>query len=103
MAGWYTTVVKEDMGGKSEDALAKETDSWIDVRDLALAHVRAIQRDEAQGRVIVGAGKPPFMHFSYIHIDLVQDPSSGTTFVRPSQDTIVLSFSMMPYFYSNIS
>lgn len=76
MAGWYTTVVKEDMGGKSEDALAKETDSWIDVRDLALAHVLALEKEAAGGeRIIISAGtdiqcwRPRRERCTDIHID----------------------------------
>ncbi len=51
---WYKTIFES---AKGTAALSIMGNAWMDVRDLALAHVRAIQRDEAQGRVIVSAGK----------------------------------------------
>jgi hypothetical protein len=45
-AEWYNTVV---LGTKSDDVLATSGSSWVDVRDVALAHVRAIQKEEAGG------------------------------------------------------
>lgn len=45
----------------SEDAKAKEflsqSDSWADVRDVALAHVLAVEKPEAGGeRIITSVG-----------------------------------------------
>ncbi|PSR87370.1 hypothetical protein PHLCEN_2v5187 [Hermanssonia centrifuga] len=38
------------------EALGTLCSAWVDVRDLAKAHVRAIQRPEATGRIILSAG-----------------------------------------------
>jgi nucleoside-diphosphate-sugar epimerase len=52
-AEWYNAVVSGTVSG---EALTKGS-SWIDVRDLGLAHVKAIQKEEAGGeRIIVSAG-----------------------------------------------
>ncbi|KAJ3485302.1 hypothetical protein NLI96_g5061 [Meripilus lineatus] len=50
---WYETIFES---AKGTLALSKVGNAWLDVRDLALAHVRAIQRQEAQGRIIVSSG-----------------------------------------------
>ncbi|KAI0795626.1 D-lactaldehyde dehydrogenase [Abortiporus biennis] len=47
---WYETIFESS---KSKEALKDVGNAWVDVRDLARAHVRAIQREEAIGRVIV--------------------------------------------------
>ena len=44
--------------GKTEEEL-KPGSSWVDVRDLAEAHVRALRVQEAGGeRIIISAGTP---------------------------------------------
>jgi len=51
---WFDTVVK---GGKDDKYLATMGGCWVDVRDLANAHVLAITTPEAaQNRVIIAAG-----------------------------------------------
>jgi nucleoside-diphosphate-sugar epimerase len=51
-AFWYEYVVKQKRAETSGP-----TNSWIDIRDLAEAHVRALERPEAAGeRFIVSAG-----------------------------------------------
>jgi len=51
-AFWYEHVVKQKRAERSG-----RTESWIDIRDLAEAHVRALVRPEAAGeRFIVSAG-----------------------------------------------
>jgi nucleoside-diphosphate-sugar epimerase len=53
---WYNTVVL----GKSLDKTANEGSAWIDVRDLAQYHVRALQNEPAGGeRIIVSACASP--------------------------------------------
>lgn len=59
MLEWYNTVVRDDMGGKSADVLATGGTCWVDVRDVALAHVLMLEKEEAGGeRFIVSAGEP---------------------------------------------
>ncbi|EPQ50349.1 NAD P-binding protein [Gloeophyllum trabeum ATCC 11539] len=54
MAEFYNTLLK---GAKDEKTLATLGNCWIDVRDLALAHVLAIETQEAGGnRFIVSQG-----------------------------------------------
>ncbi|KAK0460564.1 D-lactaldehyde dehydrogenase [Desarmillaria tabescens] len=55
---WYDSVVQENMGGLSPDAiLTLPGHGWVDVRDLAEAHVRALEVEAAGGqRIIVSAG-----------------------------------------------
>lgn len=45
------------LGNMSDEISPSGINVWVDVRDLALAHVRAAERDEAQGkRFFVTAG-----------------------------------------------
>lgn len=55
---WYNTVVSQDMDGKSLESLAKVGNGgWADVRDVAEAHVLALEKEAAGGeRIIVSAG-----------------------------------------------
>ncbi|OCH88518.1 NAD-P-binding protein [Obba rivulosa] len=54
MLEWFHTVIK---GGKDKAALSSLGSCWIDVRDLAEAHVRVLKVPEAGGeRIIVSAG-----------------------------------------------
>ncbi|KAL0062381.1 hypothetical protein AAF712_010727 [Marasmius tenuissimus] len=60
---WYKTLMtyEPDAAGKSEQALTARVSSWVDVRDVAEAHVRALLKQEAGGnRIIVSAG-----HFNW--------------------------------------
>lgn len=62
---FYAAVVEPTSSGKSNEQLATEGDSWIDVRDLAAAHVRALERAVAGGeRIIVAAGSYKWQDFS---------------------------------------
>lgn len=59
-ADLYTTLLK----GKDEQALATQGGSWIDVRDLARAHVLALEKEAASWeRIIVSAGPFKFQDF----------------------------------------
>jgi nucleoside-diphosphate-sugar epimerase len=52
---WYDAVVKEDFGGHSP--LTTPGRGWVDVRDVAYAHVRALEVPAAGGeRIIICAG-----------------------------------------------
>ncbi|KZT25515.1 hypothetical protein NEOLEDRAFT_1178303 [Neolentinus lepideus HHB14362 ss-1] len=54
MAKFYNTLLK---GVEEESQLASIRDCWIDVRDLALAHVLAIEKEQAGGnRSIISGG-----------------------------------------------
>ncbi|EKM56842.1 uncharacterized protein PHACADRAFT_254183 [Phanerochaete carnosa HHB-10118-sp] len=54
MLDWYNTVVK---GTRTEEQLVSISSSWVDVRDLGLAHALALQKPEAGGeRIIVSFG-----------------------------------------------
>jgi len=54
---WYNKIVTPDSGGLSTGALATEGSNWVDVRDLADAHLKALEVAEAGGqRFIVDAG-----------------------------------------------
>jgi nucleoside-diphosphate-sugar epimerase len=56
MALWYNTVVL----GKALDTVVGQSSSWVDVRDLAVAHVKAIEQDAAGGeRIIISSGMSP--------------------------------------------
>ena len=58
MMDWYNAVVLENSGGQTAHQLVTHGPAWIDVRDLALAHVRALQVQEAGGeRIIIYSGK----------------------------------------------
>ncbi|KAJ3712142.1 D-lactaldehyde dehydrogenase [Lentinula raphanica] len=86
---WYNSVVRPDMGGKSLDEIAMVGNAWIDIRDVALAHVLALQKVEAGGeRLIILEGDFSYQNFSkffrmftyYIVVYLVENnpPSSVT-------------------------
>ncbi|THU84023.1 D-lactaldehyde dehydrogenase [Dendrothele bispora CBS 962.96] len=54
---WYEIVVAGSMGPDSGAGANKVGSSWADVRDIAEAHVRALQREEAANqRIIASAG-----------------------------------------------
>jgi len=55
LKAWYDVVVSDAPKMKE---LLSASNSWVDVRDTALAHVLALQRQEAAGeRVIVCSGE----------------------------------------------
>lgn len=57
MSEWAKVVLLPDAGGKSLEDLVTQGTAWVDVRDLAEAHVRALEREEAGGqRIIVSSG-----------------------------------------------
>ncbi|KAJ3772324.1 D-lactaldehyde dehydrogenase [Lentinula raphanica] len=61
---WYNSVVRPDMGGKSLDEIAMVGNAWIDIRDVALAHVLALQKEEAGGeRLIILEGDFSYQNF----------------------------------------
>ncbi|KZT23515.1 D-lactaldehyde dehydrogenase [Neolentinus lepideus HHB14362 ss-1] len=61
MAEFYNTILK---GVKDTSQLASLGDCWIDVRDLALAHVLAIEKEQAGGnRFIVSQGPYKWQDF----------------------------------------
>ncbi|KZP17065.1 NAD(P)-binding protein [Athelia psychrophila] len=56
VADWYQTVLTPNAAPEK----LKTGNCWIDVRDLALAHVRAVEREEAGGeRIVISQGSFP--------------------------------------------
>jgi nucleoside-diphosphate-sugar epimerase len=49
---WYEQVIVDS--AKTKEALS-ETNSWVDVRDTALGHVLALEKDAAGGQRIITA------------------------------------------------
>ncbi|KAJ3991934.1 D-lactaldehyde dehydrogenase [Lentinula boryana] len=61
---WYNSVVRPDMGGKSLDQITLVGNAWVDIRDVALAHVLALQKEEAGGeRLIILEGDFSYQDF----------------------------------------
>ena len=78
---WYQTMLKHPKlppsGASAQpvdspEALVTLGNAWVDVRDLAKAQVRAIQREEATGRIIVSAA--PFVWHDFCEWRLVCNP-----------------------------
>ncbi|KAG7087836.1 hypothetical protein E1B28_013774 [Marasmius oreades] len=55
---WYKTLMTQHAGGKSLEFLATKCYSWIDVRDVAEAHVRPLAKEEAGGNRIIISTEP---------------------------------------------
>ena len=56
---WYDVVTK-DTPPRTKEFLAGTSSGWVDVRDAALGHVLALEKEGAGGeRIITSAGKPP--------------------------------------------
>ncbi|KAK0199490.1 D-lactaldehyde dehydrogenase [Desarmillaria ectypa] len=71
---WYNTVATANSGGKSPEFLATQGSSWIDVRDLAEGHVRALETPAAgDERIIISAG--PFVWQDWIDAVNTLSPS----------------------------
>ena len=52
---WYEVLFKNS---KTDEKLVTSADSWVDVRDVAEAHVVALEKPEAGGeRILFSAGK----------------------------------------------
>ena len=57
LAQWYAMIIGKEEKNTSREALA-DSNSWVDVRDTALAHVLALQKEEAGGeRFIISGGR----------------------------------------------
>ena len=75
MVEWHAAVLGS---AKDATALATQGNTWSDVRDVAKAHVRAIQRAEAVGRIIVSTGRSAYTPFKgtfpglIMHADLAR-------------------------------
>ncbi|KAJ7599044.1 D-lactaldehyde dehydrogenase [Mycena floridula] len=71
---WYNTLLTENMGGLSVEALRTTGSCWIDVRDLAEAHARALDTEAASGeRIIISAG--PFVWQEWLDVANSLEPS----------------------------
>ena len=62
---WWNKVIDIPSEGLTKEALGvKGGHTWVDVRDLAEAHVRALEKEEAGGeRIITSGGEHPFLMF----------------------------------------
>ncbi|CAL1707943.1 unnamed protein product [Somion occarium] len=89
LAEWYQAILES---AKSPEELKTSGNAWADVRDIALAHVRAIQQPEAEGRITVSADSfnwhdwvdvvhslnpSPYPPNSYVQSDPSYDPKTA--------------------------
>ncbi|KAI0827010.1 NAD-P-binding protein [Trametes gibbosa] len=80
---WYLKVVKGEI---DDEGLANTGSSYVDVRDLALAHVLALQKSEAGGeRIIVSAA--PYKWQDWVNVAHRLDPKvpAGNTAYDPAK------------------
>ncbi|KAK7472041.1 hypothetical protein VKT23_000152 [Stygiomarasmius scandens] len=71
---WYENIVTGSKVPIDGTGSNKADSEWVDVRDLAEAHVRALQKQEAGGeRIIVSAG--PFRYQEWMDVVNSFDPS----------------------------
>ncbi|KAK0464594.1 D-lactaldehyde dehydrogenase [Desarmillaria tabescens] len=79
---WYNAIVKEDFDGFSP--LTTPGHGWIDVRDVATAHVRAMEVPSAGGeRIIVSAGSWVWQDWrNRCHFKLSPNPCPSRTLPR---------------------
>ena len=62
---FYKTVASLDMGGKPKEIILSRRACWVDVRDVAEGHVRALETEAAGGkRFIISAGSLCVQEFS---------------------------------------
>ncbi|KAF9257405.1 NAD(P)-binding protein [Marasmius fiardii PR-910] len=57
-ADWYNILMTKDAGGGSPQSLEAKRFCWVDVRDVAEAHVRALIKREAGGKRIIVSAEP---------------------------------------------
>ncbi|KAF8978660.1 hypothetical protein BDQ17DRAFT_1439987 [Cyathus striatus] len=63
LSNWYNSCVADPDRPREEEFLARTT-PWADVRDLADAHITALEKEEASGeRIIVSAGEPTWQQW----------------------------------------
>jgi nucleoside-diphosphate-sugar epimerase len=62
---WYEKVVADSP--KTKESLS-ESNSWVDVRDTALAHVLALEKDAAGGQRIITASGARHVNLIYLVI-----------------------------------
>ncbi|GJE97179.1 NAD(P)-binding protein [Phanerochaete sordida] len=85
MLAFYNTVIK---GTKTPEQLAREGQSWVDVRDIAVAHSRALQREEAgDERIIVSSG--PWNWQDFVNAARKVEPSLPAGNTAYSSETAV--------------
>ncbi|KAK7472035.1 hypothetical protein VKT23_000146 [Stygiomarasmius scandens] len=73
-ADWYENVVTGTRDPEAGAGGNKAGSEWVDVRDLAEAHIRALQREEAAGeRIIISAG--PFKYQEWMDVANSLNPS----------------------------
>jgi hypothetical protein len=62
---WYEMVVADS--SKTKEALS-ESNSWVDVRDTALGHVLALEKDAAGGQRIITSSGARHVNLIYLVI-----------------------------------
>ena len=62
---WYEMVVADS--SKTKEALS-ESNSWVDVRDTALGHVLALEKDAAGGQRIITSSGARHVNLIYLII-----------------------------------
>ncbi|KAF8989799.1 hypothetical protein BDQ17DRAFT_1372801 [Cyathus striatus] len=78
---WYNNVVGNPTQPRA-DELLEEVNGWVDVRDLADAHITALEREEAVGeRIIVAAGRASWQEW----IDVANGVLSSSSEVALAQ------------------
>ncbi|EMD31995.1 hypothetical protein CERSUDRAFT_119302 [Gelatoporia subvermispora B] len=90
MLEWFDTVVK---GAKDNAALVSQGSCWIDVRDLAEAHVRALTVPEAGGeRIIISAGPFKWQDWVTATRTITTDVPAGDTSYDPKATSHALNY-----------
>ncbi|KAI0635002.1 NAD-P-binding protein [Trametes polyzona] len=87
---WYLKVVKGEI---DNEGLANIGSSYVDVRDLALAHVLALKKPEAGGeRIIVSAGPYKWQDFVNAAHKLNPKIPAGNTSYDPAKATHLFQY-----------
>ncbi|KAI0777496.1 NAD(P)-binding protein [Trametes elegans] len=87
---WYFSVLK---GKRDNEALVNIGSSYVDVRDLALAHVVALTKPEAAGeRIIVSAGPWKWQDFVSAAHRVDSSLPAGNTSYDPSKATHLIQY-----------
>ncbi|KAG7443070.1 D-lactaldehyde dehydrogenase [Guyanagaster necrorhizus] len=78
---WYDAIVREDFGGFSP--LTTPGHGWADVRDVAMAHVRAMEVPSAGGeRIIISVGSWVWQDWLDVISELSPNPYPSRTLPR---------------------
>ncbi|KAF9047973.1 hypothetical protein BDP27DRAFT_1395161 [Rhodocollybia butyracea] len=73
-ADWYNSVVRPNSGGKPIQAITSVAFGYVDVRDIAMAHALALQKEDAGGERLIIINKE-FVFQDFIDIANSLSPS----------------------------